>query len=68
MLPSIFTNLFTPVNKIHNYNTRLASKSSYAITKTKANYGPINLRHQRAKLWNSIDEELKPLIIITPPI
>ena len=35
MLPSIFTNLFTPVNKIHNYNTRLASKSSYPITKNK---------------------------------
>ena len=61
MLPSIFTNLFTPVNKIHNYNTRLASKSFYAITKTRTNYGLFNPRHHGAKLWNSIDEELKPL-------
>ena len=61
MLPSIFTNLSTPLNKIHNYNTRLASKSSYAITKTRTNYGLFNLRHQGAKLWSSIDEELKLL-------
>ena len=61
MLPSIFTNLFTPVNKIHNYNTRLASKSSYALTKTRTNYGLFNFRHQGAIPWNSIDEEFKPL-------
>ena len=39
-----------PVNKIHNYNTGLASKSSYALTKTRTNYGLFNLRHQGAKL------------------
>ena len=61
MLPSVFTNLFTPLNKIHNYNTRLTFKSSYALTKTRTNYGLFNLRHQGAKLWNLIDEELKPL-------
>ena len=57
MLPSAFTNFFTPVNIIHTYNTRLASKS-YALTKTRTNYGIFNLRYQGAKVWNSIDEKL----------
>ena len=48
MLPLVLKNLFTPVNKIQK------------ITKTRTNYGLFNLR-QGSNLWNSIDEELKPL-------
>ena len=50
MLSSAFTNFFTPVNRIHTYSTRVASKSSYALTKTRSNYGIFNLRYQGAKV------------------
>jgi hypothetical protein len=60
-LPTVFNNLFTPVNQTHNYNTRLASKSSYSIPKTRTNYGIFNLRYQGAKVWNSLDETKKAL-------
>ena len=60
-LPVVFNNYFTPVNQIHNYNTRLASKSSYSIPKIRTNYGIFNLRYQGAKVWNTLDEAQKML-------
>lgn len=62
-LPTVFNNYFTPVNKIHNYNTRLASKQSYCIPKTRTNYGIFNLKYQGAKIWNSLDESMKTITI-----
>ena len=38
-LPYVFNDFFTKVNKIHNYNTRLASKQSYYIPPARTNYG-----------------------------
>ena len=58
-LPSAFNNFFTLVNKTHNENTRLASKRSYSIPKTRTNYGIFNLRYQGAKIWNSLNENNK---------
>lgn len=34
LLPSNFSDLFTPVNQVHSYNTRLASKLSFSLPKT----------------------------------
>jgi hypothetical protein len=59
LLPDVFSHFFTPVSSVHNYNTRLASKSSYVIPKSRTNYGKFSIGFEGAKVWNSIDESLK---------
>ena len=51
-LPSVFNHYFTTVNEIHAYNTRLASKQSYSLPKTRTNFGIFNVRYQGPKIWN----------------
>ena len=58
-LPSVFHDFFTPESSVHKYNTRLASKDSYYISKVRTNYGKFNIRFVGAKVWNSIDESFK---------
>ena len=58
-LPLIFDNFFMSINKVHQYQTRLASKISYYLPKARTNYGKFNIRFFGAKVWNSIDESLK---------
>ena len=36
-LPSVFHDFFTPVSSVHKYNTRLASKDLYYISKVRTN-------------------------------
>ena len=43
LLPSAFDNFFTPIDRIHNYNTRLASTQSYYLPKARTNYGLFNI-------------------------
>ena len=50
-----------PVNRVHTYNTRLASKSTYFMPRVKTNFGKFNIRFQGAKIWNSIQDDLKKL-------
>ena len=59
LLPSAFDNFFTPIDRIHNYNTGLASKQSYYLPKARTNYGLFNIRFQGTKIWNSMDENTK---------
>ena len=58
-LPSVFHDFFTPVSSVHKYNTRLASRDSYYISKVRTNYGKFNICFVGAKVWNSIDESFK---------
>ena len=58
-LPSVFRDFFISVNKIHKYNTRLASKQSHYLPKVRTNYGIFNIRFQGPTVWNSVDENLK---------
>ena len=58
-LPELFDMFFFPVN--HNFNTRLASRSSCSILQTRTNYGKFNIRYSGVKVWNEIDEETKKL-------
>ena len=44
LLPSIFSNFFTPVRNVHSYNTRLASKSSFALPSARTNYRIFSLK------------------------
>ena len=58
-LPLIFNDFFKSINKVHQYQTRLASKISYYLPKARTNYGKSNIRFFGAKVWNSIEESLK---------
>jgi len=58
-LPWIFDNFFKRINKVHQYQTRLASNISYYLPKARTNYGKYNIRFLGAKVWNSIDDSLK---------
>ena len=42
--PVTFHDLFKSIHKVHQYNTRLASKKSYYLPKTRTNYGKFNIR------------------------
>ena len=55
-------NYFTSVNEIHAYNTRLASRQSYSLPKTRTNFGIFNIRYQGPKIWNSLDESDEKLL------
>ena len=61
LLPSVFDEFFTPVNKIRKYNTRHASKMTFSLPKVRTNYGIFNIRFQGAKIWNCLDESTKHL-------
>ena len=58
-LPSTFDNFFTPVNETHAYSTRLSTRKSYSLPKTRTNYGIFNIRFQGPKSWNAINESHK---------
>ena len=45
---------FTLIKEIHNYNTRLSSRMTYALPKTRTNYGIFNIRYQGAKICDNI--------------
>ena len=58
-LTSAFNHYFTTVNETHAYNTRLTSKQSYSLPKTRTNLGIFKIKYQGHKIWNSLDESDK---------
>ena len=60
-LPSISDSSFIKVSQRHNYNTRLALKSSFSLPQIRTNYGKLNIRFTGPKVWNSVDEKTKIL-------
>ena len=63
LLPKVFDNYFTLVSSKHNYNTRLASKTTcYKIidqVRTTCNYGKFNLHFSGCSIWNNLDKKIK---------
>ena len=59
LLPKAFDYFFSRVSSKHNYNTRLASKSTYYIDHVRTNYCKFNLHFSGPSVWNNLDEELK---------
>lgn len=55
-LPPSFDNFFTPITKVHSYNTRLSSNSAYYLPKVRTNYGKFSLRFIGVKTWNKIQD------------
>ena len=60
-LPVGFDDFFPLVNNKHQYRARLASKSTFYLPSVRTNYGIFNIRFSGPKIWNTIDETLKPL-------
>ena len=60
-LPKTFHSYCRKVSESHQYNTRLASKSSVMLPKARTNYGKFNIRYKGAEVWNSIKDEFKAL-------
>ena len=60
-LPVVFNQVFLLVNKRHGYNTRSASKLNYSLSHVRTNYGKFGIKFVGAKVWNSLDEDLKNL-------
>ena len=60
-IPPISDDFFEPIYRIHSHNTRIASRSSLHIPQIRTNYGKFNLRCLGAKIWNSIEENIKQL-------
>ena len=58
MLPKAY---FTSISSKHNYNTRLASKSTYYIDQVRTNYDKFNLHFSSPSIWNNLDEEINCL-------
>ena len=58
---NLLPNFFLSISSKHNYNTRLASKSTYYINHVRTNYGKFNLHFSGPSIWNNLDEELKSL-------
>ena len=54
-----FNDFFKCINKVHQYQTRLANKISYYLPKARTNYGKFNIRFFGVKVWNSIEDSLK---------
>ena len=46
MLPPAFELFFTPVENVHNYNTRSLATQSYNLPKIRTNYGKFNVQFQ----------------------
>ena len=62
LLPTNFNVFFfTSIKETHNYNTRLSSRMTYALPKTRTNYGIFNIRYRGAKIWNDISDNFKLL-------
>ena len=45
-IPSSFSNFFTLIQNVNNYNTRLSSSSAYYTPAIRTNYGKFSLRYQ----------------------
>ena len=58
-LPTVFNDFFSPVSKRHKCNTRLASQSSFCLSKIRTNYGKFNIRFNDPKIWNELPETIK---------
>lgn len=59
LLPKAFDNIFLCISPKQNYNTRLASKSTYYIDPVRTNYGKFNLHFSCPSVWNNLIEKLK---------
>ena len=57
-LPDNFKQLFTPLNQIHSYATRSATRGAFFWQAAENKYGKGSLKHLGHKMWDFIDPSL----------
>ncbi len=58
--PVCFHNFFTPVESVHQYGTRQATKNDIFLTQNNTvQYGLKSVRYHGAKCWNDIPLNIK---------
>ena len=58
-LPTAFDDFFIPVQNVHNYNTRTASRNTFYIPSARTNYRKFSIRVLGPKTWNAIEDCIK---------
>ena len=61
LLPKFCDNYFTCISSKHNYNTRVASKSTYYTEQVRTNCGKFILHFSGPTTGNNLDEDIKRL-------
>jgi hypothetical protein len=64
LLPPVFNTFVTAVNQVHSYDIRSSAKQFYYLPKVRTNYGVFNIRFKGPKVWNSIQDNIKNLVLI----
>ena len=67
-LPLIFDNFFKSINKVHQYQTRLASKISYYLPKARTNHGKFNIRFSVLKFGIPLMTHLNLRVVLASKI
>ena len=61
VIPSNISDLFTPTQDIHHYNTRFSSTDNFYINYSWLNHHKNSFPSIGVKIWNSIPEDLRKL-------
>ena len=61
VIPSNISDLFTPTQDIHHYNTRFFSTGNFYINYSRLNHHKNSFSSIGATIWNSIPEDLRKL-------
>ena len=60
MLPELFLDMFTPVSKIHNYDTRLAINKNLFVSFKSTSRGQQSITYIGPHVWNFILSKINP--------
>ena len=59
--PPSLSDMFTPTDQVHKYNTRSSSSSNFYRSYSRLNHHKNSFASNGAKIWNSIPADLKKL-------
>ena len=60
-IPDVFSDILTPVNHVHSYNTRFANNLNFFRPRVSTNMGKSTYRFSSPKIWESIPLRIKSL-------
>ena len=60
-IPDVFSDILTPVNNVHSYNTRFANNLNFLRPRVLTNMGKSMYRFSSSKIWESVPLRIKCL-------
>ena len=60
-IPDAFSDILTPVNQVHSYNTRFANNLNFFRPRVSTNMGKSTYRFSSPKIWESMPLRIKSL-------